>query len=236
MGLGNPDPAYRLSPHNVGFECIQEINLRLNAGAAVDLGSVILRRGEHAGRSYVLARPQTWMNASGRGVERLLRYLESDVKDLVVITDDMDLPLGAVRVRPGGGAGTHRGMQSLVETLGRKDFARIRIGIHPGAPGPVDLAQYVLTPMAGPELDVLNTGITRAAEAALDLLQCKDIDAVMNRTNRRYRRRDGSVVQPNTLFAPPEGGGCRPVSRDGAAHAASIQKEEECIDRMKSGS
>ena len=234
--MGNPDPAYRRSPHNAGFQCIQELHLRLKAGESEDLGAVILRRGAHAGRSYVLARPLTWMNASGRGVERLLRHLESDVKDLVVITDDMDLSLGDVRVRPGGGAGTHRGMRSLVDTLGRKDFARIRIGIHPGEPCPDDLAEYVLTPMSGGGLETLKAGIKRAAEAALDLLECGDIYAVMNRTNRRTRRRDGSVSQSNALFAPPEGGGCRPVSRDGAAHAASIQKEEECIDRMKSGS
>lgn len=182
----------------------------------------------------MLARPLTWMNNSGRGVERLLRFLEADVSDLVVLTDDIDLPLGEVRIRAAGGAGTHRGMQSVVQILGRKDFARIRIGIHPGDSAPADLAAYVLTPLGGTAREKLDRGVEHAVAAAQDLLDSRNIQAVMNRFNRRSSRE--SNPGPNTLFAPPDGGGCRPTTKAGAANAASIQKEDECNDRMKSGS
>lgn len=182
----------------------------------------------------MLARPLTWMNHSGRGVECLLKYLEADVSELVVLTDDIDLPLGEVRVRAEGGAGTHRGMQSLVETLGRKDFARIRIGIHPEDFKPVDLAAYVLTPLQGSAWEKLCRGVDRAVAAARDLLDSRDIHAVMNRFNRRSRREPDPGF--DKLFAPPNGRGCRPPAGAGAANAASIQKEDECNDCMKSGS
>jgi len=233
VGLGNPDPAYRHSPHNAGFQCILRLHERLDAGEPIDLGTVVLRRGILGKRAYVLARPLTWMNASGQGVARLLQYLEAEVTELVVMTDDMDLPLGEIRIRPGGGAGTHRGMQSLVATLGRHDFARIRVGIYPGEAPPVDLAAYVLTPLQGMARQALDDGVERAVSAAEDLLRSGDIHAVMNRFNRR--RRSDLTGGSNALFAPPEGGGCRPLKEAGAATAAPIQKEDECNDPMKSG-
>lgn len=234
MGLGNPDPAYLNSPHNVGFQSVLRLHELLGSDEPLDLGTVVLRRGTHAGQPFVLARPLTWMNDSGRGVECLLRYLEADVSDLVVITDDIDLPLSEIRIRAEGGAGTHRGMRSLVQTLERKDFARIRIGIYPDDSAPVDLAAYVLAPLQGDARKKLEKGVERAVSAARELLESRNIQAVMNRFNRRSRRE--SNPGPNTLFAPPDGGGCRSLTGTGAAHAASIQKEDECNDRMKSGS
>ncbi len=234
MGLGNPDPAYRHSPHNVGFECISRLQQRFPAENPLDLGDVILRSGITGGKRFVLARPLTWMNLSGRGVKRLLDFLEADVSELVVITDDMDLPLGEIRVRAAGGAGTHRGMRSVIDTLGRSDFARIRIGIHPEGPAPADLAAYVLTPLKGEDQKSLDNGVEKAAAAVEELLRSQSIQAVMNRFNRRGDR--NADRGSNALFAPPQGGGCRPLTGAGAADAASIHKEDECNDRTKSGS
>ncbi len=232
MGLGNPEPGYRGSPHNAGFDCIDHLDRRLNLTESMELGNVTARKGKYRDHLVVLARPLTYMNASGEGVARLMDHLEADISELVVITDDMDLFIGEVRVKPGGSPGTHRGMQSVVSCLGRSDFARVRIGIQPLDQPPSDLVAYVLTPCEGEMGEALRTGVERAADASVALLN-GEMATVMNRFNRKSRRENENPGK-NILFAPT--GGCRALDGSGAAQAALIQKESLCIDRTKSGS
>jgi PTH1 family peptidyl-tRNA hydrolase len=135
----------------------------------------------HEGRDLLLAKPQTYMNLSGRSVQGLARFYKTPMESLLVAHDDLDLPLGAIRLRPGGGPGGQKGVQSAIERLGSRDFARLRIGIG-RPPGRMDPAAYVLQRFSPDESDALQEVLERAANAALAFV-VDGLELAMSRFN-----------------------------------------------------
>lgn len=181
VGLGNPGPAYERTRHNAGFLLVgrlaaaHAISLRqLRHGAVVGEGSVGVRR-------CLLALPQSFMNRSGDPVRRVLSFAGLDPGSLLVVHDDMDLPLGRLRLRRGGGAGGHRGIASIIEHLGSPDFTRLKIGVGRPPPG-VPAEGYVLQAFSGLERDALHEALDRGISAVETLLD-RGLDAAMNVAN-----------------------------------------------------
>ena len=180
-GLGNPGREYRENRHNIGFMALDRLAVRLGLSYSRLESKALLTKGEHQGRRLLLAKPQTYMNLSGQAVGALLRYYKVPLENLLVIYDDVDLPLGSLRLRPGGGSSGQKGMASIIERLGSQDFPRLRIGIgHP--PGRMEAAAYVLEDFSRQEAEVLPEILDRSAEAVLTFT-VEGLAAAMNRFN-----------------------------------------------------
>jgi len=188
-GLGNPGQVYAHNRHNIGFICLK--HLARTQGIKLDKkqGKARIGRGEVAGAEAVLARPQTYMNLSGESVVLLVRKFDIKLDDLLVIHDDLDLPLGKIRISRGSSSGGHKGASSIIYSLGSQDFARLRVGI--GRPAPVgghsqigedDIVRYVLNDFTGEEKGVITPVIPMVSEAALCFLS-EGISQAMNRYN-----------------------------------------------------
>ncbi|HHS97081.1 MAG TPA: aminoacyl-tRNA hydrolase [Chloroflexi bacterium] len=184
-GLGNPGTRYARNRHNVGFRCLRRL------AKAHDLEfrgrkRARIARGTIAGRPVLLARPRTFMNESGRAIAPLVRFHKVPLDHLLVIYDDMDLPLGTLRIRPKGGSGGHRGMQSIIDALGSRDFPRLRIGIGRPPEG-VDPADYVLQDFS-PEEEAVVEEVLERAVAAVETWLAEGIDEAMSRFNSDRER------------------------------------------------
>lgn len=182
VGLGNPGADYAATRHNAGFLALDELAGRLGrfSGWRRDGGSF---RGEgRAGRSTVLlVKPQEFMNRSGGTVRQLLAEGWA-TPEVLVVCDDVYLPLGTIRLRARGGAGGHQGLTSILEATGSDDFPRLRIGVGPGPPSS-DLAEFVLAPFSEPERAELPRVIEAAADCAFDAA-ATGLTQAMNRWNR----------------------------------------------------
>jgi PTH1 family peptidyl-tRNA hydrolase len=184
VGLGNPGEEYAATRHNAGFLLVQRlarargVELR---GRAFKSRTGVLRGGPE---DVLLALPQTYMNRSGVAVREILAGREIPAGRLVVVYDDLDIPLGEIRVRKKGSPGTHKGMISIVSEVRTREFPRVRIGIGP-LPEGRDAADYVLTPFGRSERPVLERSLEEA-EAALDMILAGDADGAMTRFNRRH--------------------------------------------------
>ena len=183
VGLGNPGPEYAAHRHNIGFRVVDAL--------AHAHGLTFARRkkmkawvaqGDIGSQTVLLAKPRTFMNLSGQAVSRLCRAQAVSLTRLLVVYDDLDLPLGRLRLRPGGGSGGHKGMRSIIQALGTQEFARLRVGIGRPPPG-VDPADYVLSPFAPEEMDRAAAAIERAV-AALVCWLTEGIETAMDRFNR----------------------------------------------------
>ena len=167
VGLGNPGEGYAATRHNVGFQVASRLAKRARAEFATKAADSRIAEGSIDGVRVAIARPQTFMNDSGRAVRKLLDRYRIQPSELLVVFDDVDLPLGKMRLREKGGSGTHNGMRSIVSAIG-EDFPRLRVGVAPADPlreiG--DLVQYVLDPFEADERAAAETSLTRAAEAA----------------------------------------------------------------------
>lgn len=182
VGLGNPGRRYRGTRHNVGQVVVERLAGRLGVSLA-EHGWARAGRGRVGGKTVVLAVPVTYMNASGQAVRDLLRRHRGRPADLLVVHDDMDLPLGRIRLRPDGGAGGHNGVRSIIEEVGTADFARLRIGIGRPPEG-VDPVDYVLEEFGADERPVVDEVVERAVDAALTVVS-QGLEAAMNRFNQR---------------------------------------------------
>src|ERR1700693_4642512 len=131
VGLGNPDPEYQWTPHNLGFMAVDELANRGSIRVERPEGKALVGRGKLAGQAVVLAKPQTYMNLSGISVRKLLAKYELDVSDLLVMWDEAQLPLGIIRIHPDGSAGSHNGAKSVIGSLGTQEFARLRLSRGP---------------------------------------------------------------------------------------------------------
>jgi PTH1 family peptidyl-tRNA hydrolase len=188
VGLGNPGSAYSDNRHNVGFMSVS--NFAKSHAMRFDRrrGNARVAEGEVAGTAIVLARPQTYMNASGQAVNALLRKLKATPADLIVVHDDLDLPLGRIRVRGGGSSGGHKGVQSIIGDIGTADFARVRVGI--GRPAGAadgdrrreDVIDYVLSGFTPAERLVLHQTVGRVGEV-LEYLVGHGLAEAMNKFN-----------------------------------------------------
>jgi len=189
VGLGNPGKAYAHNRHNVGFRCLNYL-ARLHS-IRFDRRQCQARTGigEIAGSGLLLAKPQTFVNLSGKAVSCLVCKHEILLKDLLVVCDDLDLPLGKVRLRPGGGSGGHNGMKSIISALGGEDFPRIKVGIGRPQTGGWDNAnedviiRYVLGDFTPQEAKVIKPTIVTVAEA-IDCFLSQGIEVAMNKFNK----------------------------------------------------
>lgn len=190
VGLGNPGEDYARTPHNMGFLVVESLAERLGCRLKAS-GKVQARIGtaHHAGHELLLAEPQTFMNSSGLAVVAILGYRKLSPADLLVVTDDADLPLGALRLRKKGGSAGHRGIASIAGALGTSEFERVRVGIGRGRPGS-DLVRHVLNAFGDDEWAAANRAITEAADAVLCAVE-HGMDTAMNRFNTRRTEPSG---------------------------------------------
>jgi PTH1 family peptidyl-tRNA hydrolase len=181
VGLGNPGDGYANTRHNVGFAVANRLAKRARADFGIKAADSRIAEGSLGGIKIAIARPQTFMNDSGRALKKLLDRYRLDPKDVIVVFDEVDLPLGALRIRQSGGPGTHNGMRSIVNAIG-EGFPRIRVGVAPAQPREVpDLAAYVLSPFDQDEKDLAERTLDRAAEAAE--VAVRDLARAMNQFN-----------------------------------------------------
>jgi len=184
VGLGNPGIEYQFTPHNLGFLTID----RIAGDRGIEIRNrqcrALTARTEIAGQAVVLAKPETYMNLSGLSVRELVAEHQVDVKtDLIVIYDELDLPLGAIRIRQRGSSAGHNGMESILGALGTDEFLRIRLGIAPDRKIG-DGVKYVLTPFRKAQDKVVDEILDTAAQAAEVILK-EGPAAAMNRFNRK---------------------------------------------------
>src|SRR6202163_4039084 len=183
VGLGNPDPEYQWTPHNLGFMAVDELANRNGIRVSRPEGKALVGRGKLAGQDVLLAKPQTYMNLSGVSVRELLEKYELGPGDLLVMGDEAQLPLGTIRIHGEGSAGSHNGAKSVIGALGTPVFARLRLGCAPEHEGS-SRKEYVLRPMRKAELETAAEMIAHAADA-VEMILAQGIDVAMGKYNRR---------------------------------------------------
>ncbi len=181
VGLGNPGRQYRETRHNVGFMTLDKLAERLKLTYSRVQFRALVVDGRFGGSRLFLAKPQTYMNESGQAVGSLVRFYKIPLENLLVVHDDVDLPLGTLRIRPGGSSAGQKGVESIIDRLGTQDFPRLRFGVG-RPPGQMLAAAYVLQEFARGELEVLNLTILKAVEAALSFV-ADGLDRTMNQYN-----------------------------------------------------
>ncbi len=186
IGLGNPGSEYAENRHNIGFMCLSYLAKQHGIRFDKKQGKARTGAGVIAGQDVLLARPQTYMNRSGESVALLMQKFKVAPEDLLVIYDDLDLPLGKIRIRRSGSSGGHNGIKSIMAELGSEDFSRIRIGIGRPEPEP-DAAEdivrnHVLSDFTPEEEKVVSGIIPLVSEVIVHVLE-EGIDAAMNRYN-----------------------------------------------------
>jgi|SRR5690242_563941 len=183
VGLGNPDPEYQWTPHNLGFMVVDELANRNGIRVERPEGKALVGRGKVAGEEVLLAKPQTYMNLSGISVRELLAKYELDADALLVMWDEVQLPLGTIRIHPDGSAGSHNGAKSVINAVGTQKFMRLRLGCGPEHPLS-SRREHVLRPMKKPELEVAAEMVGEAGEA-VEMILTQGLDAAMTQYNRR---------------------------------------------------
>ena len=181
IGLGNPGRDYRETRHNVGFMLLDRLALKLNARFTRLQSRALVAKATFSERKLILAKPQTFMNLSGQSVQGLVHFYKLPLNNLLIAHDDLDLPLGTIRIRPDGGSAGQKGMSSILERLGTDDFPRLRVGIgHP--PGQMQAPDYVLQEFSKSDLTIISESLDRAVQAVL-IFAVEGLDAAMNKYN-----------------------------------------------------
>lgn len=181
IGLGNPGREYQNNRHNFGFMLIDRLAVRLGARGLKVQSKAIVTSTTYEDRRLILAKPQTYMNLSGQSAQGLLNFYKLPMENMLIAHDDLDIPYGTIRMRPGGGPGGQRGVASTIERLGTKDFARLRLGIG-RPPGRMDPSAYVLQDFSREEMKILSELLDRAADATLEFV-VNGLDKAMNKYN-----------------------------------------------------
>jgi PTH1 family peptidyl-tRNA hydrolase len=180
-GLGNPGREYAHSRHNVGFQIVDRLAEKYGLKFSKIMNRAITAVGEIEGQKVVLVKPQTFMNESGASIGPILKFYKTDPIGLLVIYDDLDLPLAQLRMRKFGGTGGHNGMKSIIARVGAETFPRLRVGIG-RPPGRMEPMAYVLQPFTKGELALMELAYDRAVDGIVRWLK-DDIDRVMNIVN-----------------------------------------------------
>jgi PTH1 family peptidyl-tRNA hydrolase len=186
VGLGNPGKEYEKSRHNVGFMTVDLLKTKLefNNFKVEKKFNTSLADGNHMGERVILAKPLTYMNLSGEAIQKIAHYHKIQDRDILVIYDDLDLPLGKIRIRADGNPGTHNGVKSVSLSIG-KNFPRIRIGIEARTPELIkqmDSADYVLAAFSAEEIEEIGESINSAVDASILFLR-GETEVAMNKFN-----------------------------------------------------
>lgn len=182
VGLGNPGPKYQKTRHNIGFMAADVLAVRINELSWKEKFSAQSVRGTISDDSVTLIKPQTFMNLSGRSVVRAMQFYNIEMKNIIVIHDELDLEYGTVRLKKGGGCAGHKGLLSIKQETGSTDFLRVRMGI--GRPRHGSGADFVLGNFTGDEAMFLSDFVQKGADAAQAVIE-DGIDKAMNAFNRR---------------------------------------------------
>ena len=164
VGLGNPGLEYRDTRHNVGFKVVDELARRHNVHSWNEKFGGLEAKARFDDVSVILAKPLSFMNLSGQAVQSFLAFYKIETPEILVIVDDVELPLGRLRARPGGSAGGHNGLKSVSQGLGTQEFPRLRVGVGRGEAGR-NLANFVLGRFTEEEREVISAAVLRAADA-----------------------------------------------------------------------
>ena len=183
VGLGNPGDEYESTAHNLGFLVIDRIAARNGIRIGRKDSRALVGHGTLAGKKVLLVKPQTFMNVSGPSVRALMAKNEIPVQDLVVVYDELDLPWRSLRIRPGGSAAGHRGVTSVIESVGSQDFPRVRLGIHGGRRSK-DGANIVLAQLKRAHKEELDELLDYASEAVESII-AEGVEKSMTKFNRR---------------------------------------------------
>jgi PTH1 family peptidyl-tRNA hydrolase len=183
VGLGNPDPEYQWTPHNLGFMAVDELANRSGIRVERPEGKALVGKGKLAGEDVLLAKPQTYMNLSGISVRELLEKYELGPAELLVMWDEVQLPFGTIRIDRKGSGGSHNGANSVISAVGAQEFLRIRLGCGPDHPLS-SRKEFVLRPMKKAELEEAAEMVGKAGDA-VEMILAKGIEPAMNIFNRR---------------------------------------------------
>lgn len=178
VGLGNPDKKYDGTYHNVGFMVIDKLAELLGVTLKEDKCRAKFATMYKGGKKIIIAKPMTYMNLSGEAVVALSSYYNIPTDEIIVVYDDIDLPVGDIRIRKSGSAGTHNGMRNIVANLGSTDFPRVRVGIGKPQP-PMQLVDYVLSHIKGENKDKLDSAFEKVAHLLEDFITHNDIEKMM---------------------------------------------------------
>ena len=181
-GLGNPGTKYRDTRHNVGFEVVDVLARRHGTAFESAPGEALMARVRSVGDGLLILKPLTFMNLSGHAVAELIRYYRIAPSDVLVVVDDVNLPLGRLRIRARGSHGGHNGLRSVAGQLGTDEYARLRLGVGRGDERR-DLADHVLARFEADERETICSAVDRAADAA-EMFVTDNIEKVMNSYNR----------------------------------------------------
>lgn len=181
VGLGNPGKRFEQNRHNVGFMLLNRLSNKLGENFGQVRSKALVAMSIYQGERVILVKPQTYMNNSGAPVSSLVRFYKVPLENLLIAYDDVDLPVGTIRIRPSGGSAGQKGMQSIIERLGTEEFPRLRIGTG-RPPGKKEAADYVLEDFPPDEADLLNETLDRAVNAVLTFIQ-DGLDKAMNLFN-----------------------------------------------------
>lgn len=165
VGLGNPDKKYEKTYHNIGFLSLDAINAALGGSFSKSYGKSLISEVFYMGEKIILAKPKTYMNLSGEAVVAIKNKFKIDNQDILIILDDIDLPVGKTRYRNSGSAGTHNGLKSIISLVGDNNIPRLRIGI--GNNKNMELADYVLSQIKDEDMPALQDSILQAADFVL---------------------------------------------------------------------
>lgn len=181
VGLGNPEPEYSNTRHNMGFDVINKISESSNIKVSKSKFDALYGMGEINNKKVILLKPQIYMNLSGESVIKFKKFYKISNKNIIVIYDDIDLKIGDIRLKPKGSSGTHNGMKSVIKNLKTEDFIRVRVGI--GTPKhKEDIINYVIGAIPKREKEVLEQSIKKAAQSVIEILE-NGIDVAMNKFN-----------------------------------------------------
>lgn len=184
VGLGNPGRKYENTRHNIGFELIDYIARDRGLKVEKMKHKALLGEFLYEGEKIVLVKPQTYMNLSGDAVTSIVNYYGLDLEKLIVVYDDIDIPLGSVRIRKSGSAGSHNGMRDIIYKLRNDGFPRIRIGVGKPENRQMDLKNFVLSGYSKEEVPLMEEAVINTYKAILTMVE-ENIDAAMNRYNTR---------------------------------------------------
>lgn len=196
VGLGNPGREYAWTPHNLGFQVIDLLAERFGIHLTRPEAQCQVGVGQIGGQDIALAKPQTYMNASGHAVSDLIAKYDRGPSDAIIISDEVALPWGTIRIRERGSAGGHNGLKSIIGALGTDEFLRIRLGVGPEF-SPRDLAAYVLAPMGKDVRETAGEMIGTAADA-VEAILVEGVGRAMSRFNRRDTPRSDSEEETSS--------------------------------------
>ncbi len=185
VGLGNPGNEYKWTRHNVGFEVISKLAYDYNIDMNKSKFKAILGDGRINGKKVLLVQPLTYMNLSGDSVSQIMNFYKEDIENLIVVCDDINLPVGNIRIRKKGSDGGQRGLRNIIYLLDSENFPRVRVGVG-NKPEGWDLKNFVLSKFTDEEEADIIKGITDAGDAVVDMINGNMLDA-MNKYNKKNK-------------------------------------------------